>query len=61
MSNIFIILPHIEETIAIVLWGASGCGLKYHEVAHKIHDLKNSVLQTKAVNATDKVGPEEIC
>ena len=34
--------------------GASGCGLKEHEVAHKIHDKFRAV--TKAVDATDNVG-----
>ncbi|MDV7740897.1 N-acetylmuramoyl-L-alanine amidase [Enterococcus gallinarum] len=34
--------------------GASGCGLKEHEVAQKIHDKFRAV--TKAVDATDNVG-----
>ncbi|MEQ7094190.1 N-acetylmuramoyl-L-alanine amidase, partial [Enterococcus gallinarum] len=34
--------------------GASGCGLKEHEVAQKIHDKFRAV--TKAVDATDDVG-----
>ena len=34
--------------------GASGCGLKEHEVAQKIHDKFLAV--TKAVDATDNVG-----
>lgn len=34
--------------------GASGCGLKEHEVAQKIHDKFRSA--TKAVDATDNVG-----
>ena len=34
--------------------GASGCGLKEHEVAQKIHDEFRAV--TKAVDATDNVG-----
>lgn len=34
--------------------GASGCGLKEHEVAQKIHDKFRAV--TKAVDATDNIG-----
>lgn len=34
--------------------GASGCGLKEHEVAQKIHDKFRAV--TKALDATDNVG-----
>lgn len=34
--------------------GASGCGLKEHEVAQKIHDKFRAV--TKSVDATDNVG-----
>ena len=34
--------------------GASGCGLKEHEVAQKIHDKFRAL--TKAVDATDNVG-----
>ncbi|HAF36161.1 MAG TPA: N-acetylmuramoyl-L-alanine amidase, partial [Sphingobacterium sp.] len=34
--------------------GASGCGLKEHEVAQKIHDKFRAA--TKAVDATDNVG-----
>lgn len=38
----------------VIVPGASGCGLKEHEVAQKIHDKFRAV--TKAVDATDNVG-----
>lgn len=38
----------------VIVPGASGCGLKEHEVAQKIHDKFRAV--TKAVDATDNIG-----
>lgn len=38
----------------VIVPGASGCGLKEHEVAQKIHDKFRAA--TKAVDATDNVG-----